>query len=44
MIEPRYAKANKRAGRDLSDEDWILLIDDVFDAVRETLASKGVQV
>lgn len=44
MIDPRYAKANKRAGRELSEEDWILLVDDIWDAVRETLGVKGVRV
>jgi len=44
MIDSRYAKANKRAGRTLSEDDWVLLVDDAWDAIRETLAGRGIRV
>lgn len=44
MIDGRYAKANKRKGRELSDDDWIMLVDATWDVIRETLSWKGVRV
>jgi transcriptional regulator with XRE-family HTH domain len=44
MIDSRYAKANKRIGRELPEDDWVLLVDDAWDAIRETLAGQGVRV
>lgn len=44
MIDTRYAKVNSRRGRELSEEDWIILVDDVWDAIRETLGTQGIQV
>ncbi len=44
MIDSRYAKANSRRGRELSEEDWMLLVDDAWDAIREALSGRGVRV
>jgi hypothetical protein len=44
MIDERYIKANKRLGRELSEDDLIMLIDRTFDAVREAMSWKGLRV
>lgn len=44
MIDSRYAQANKRERRELTEDDWILLVDDTWDAIRETLSWEGKRV
>lgn len=44
LVDSRYAKANRRAGRELSEDDWVMLVDDSWDAIRETLSLQGVRV
>lgn len=44
MIDSRYAQANKRNGRELSEDEWILLVDATWEAIREALSWEGVRV
>jgi len=41
MLDNRYAKANSRAGRELSEDDHILLIDATWDIIREVAGWQG---
>lgn len=44
MIDSRYAQANKRKGVELSEDEWIILIDATWEAVKVTASWKGVRV
>lgn len=44
MIDPRYAQANKRKGHDLTPEEYIMLIDATWEAVKHAASALGRQV
>lgn len=44
MIDPRYAQANKRKGVELSEDEFIMLIDATWEAVKHSAAALGRQV
>lgn len=44
MIDPRYAQANKRKGVELSEDEYIMLIDATWEAVKHSAAALGRQV
>lgn len=44
MIDPRYAQANKRKGLELTEDEYIMLIDATWEAVKHSAAALGRQV
>jgi DNA-binding transcriptional regulator YiaG len=44
MIDPRYAQANKRKGYELTEDEFIMLIDATWEAVKHSAAALGRQV
>lgn len=44
MSDPRYAKLNKRNGRELSGDEWAAFVDAGWAAVWETLARAGARI
>lgn len=44
MIDPRYAQANKRKGLELTEDEFIMLIDATWEAVKHSAAAMGRQV
>lgn len=44
MADPRYAKLNKRTGRELTDEDWVGFVDAGWAAVWEASTRAGMKI
>lgn len=43
LMDSRYARRNKREGGGLSEDEWIMLVDDAWDAIREVLSWQGIR-